>query len=58
MFCFADGGSTGDSLLLRIFSGVRSLAVEGSPTVMKHVVSVVSSSLIVHGTFRDLFVLP
>ena len=33
------------------------LAVQGSPTVMEHVVSVQPSSLILHGTFRELFVL-
>ena len=30
----------------------------GSTTVTEHVVSVEFSSLILHGTFRDLFVLP
>ena len=31
------------------------LAVQRSPSVTEHVVSVESSSLILHGTFRDLF---
>ena len=34
------------------------LAVQASLTVMKHVASVESSSSNLHGTFRDLFVLP
>ena len=34
------------------------LAVQRSPSVKVHVVSVESSSLILHGTFRNLFVLP
>ena len=32
------------------------LAVQGARTVTQHVVSVESSSLILYGTFRDLFV--
>ena len=34
------------------------LTSQGSPVATQHVVSVESSSLILHGTFRDLFVLP
>ena len=34
------------------------LAVQGSPNFMEQVVSVGSLSLILHGSFRDLVVLP
>ena len=34
------------------------LVVHESPAVTEHLVSVESSSLMIHGTFRDLFVLP
>ena len=34
------------------------LISQGSPAATQHVVSVESSSLILHGTVRDIFVLP
>ena len=56
--CLAHRGSTGDSLLLKIFSGDVCLP-QGSQAATQHVVSVESSSLILHDTFRDdLFVYP
>ena len=57
--CLAHRGSTDDSICIPIFSGVlKYLTSHGSPAAMQQVVSVESSSLIHHVTFRDLFVLP
>ena len=48
---------TGDQLLFLFNFRWVCLAVQGSPTVKEHVISVESLSLIFHGTSQDLFVL-
>ena len=50
--CFVHRGSTDDRLLLQI------LAVQGSPTVTQHVVSVESSSLLLRSIKTGFICLP